>query len=706
MIKIILTEGDSWTAGDIIDPAIKEDLKGNVNSELNDNYRLPKVWPHKLGSKLKTEVLNTSVAGSSNDGIVRRVIENTLELIGKYDKDSIQVIIGLTSPERKDFYHKKDNDYGWDVLYPLDSSELTEERKLFKKVYSSIYWNKEEYLSRYLQSVFLIHTFLQAHGVQHFFFNAFYQDNSGDFGFDLHKSIELFKEKSGYPYLKSLGINALIYRYEDLVRHYYCNTSFKGYLDNFATDVYDGLHPNEKGHGIWAEYLYQFIKKRDTNCIHDMYNLTTYHDINEAVSAHYKDMPQLNEIDERGYPMMRPLYSYSDLNRKMEVSPKSFELLKEGENFYYFVQLHHDIILCAQHLRKLPLYVIKGLRNRTCKLILDDSLEGRNISVFLEEIYRKATNMELYLPNIYYITNNLYAEAQHVEFKRNNAIGYKEHLNVISYMYNVMDVNRLKSSTENIIEWGKLPKYVDIQEEIQYKKDNLKEIRSFLKVNRTGRPERNLFMLYVDKHNLYDKINISFPGLNPIEDIDSFASTKFSDLLSKDRVKSLKSKLPFDIDFSDASNHGAPGHQEGMFNADLPFNPVHYKNTFISIVFCAFPFDNACHLHSSTFNPMYCGHPVIQFGPKGHLAELKRRGFKTFSKWWSEDYDNIHDGWMRFEEICKIVHKLYKLTNEDLLEMYIDMKDVLQHNSNLIFNYDYHNKLTNRILYNNDSSIQ
>ena len=61
---------------------------------------------------------------------------------------------------------------------------------------------------------------------------------------------------------------------------------------------------------------------------------------------------------------------------------------------------------------------------------------------------------------------------------------------------------------------------------------------------------------------------------------------------------------------------------------------------------------------------------------------------------------------MRFEEICKIVHKLYKLTNEDLLEMYIDMKDVLQHNSNLIFNYDYHNKLTNRILYNNDSSIQ
>ena len=91
-------------------------------------------------------------------------------------------MIGLTSPERKDFYHKKDNDYGWDVLYPLDSSDLTEERKLFKKVYSSIYWNKEEYISRYLQSVFLIHQFLKHRGIQHTFFNAFYQDNDGKFG--------------------------------------------------------------------------------------------------------------------------------------------------------------------------------------------------------------------------------------------------------------------------------------------------------------------------------------------------------------------------------------------------------------------------------------------------------------------------------------------------------------------------------------------
>ena len=34
--------------------------------------------------------------------------------------------------------------------------------------------------------------------------------------------------------------------------------------------------------------------------------------------------------------------------------------------------------------------------------------------------------------------------------------------------------------------------------------------------------------------------------------------------------------------------------------------------------------------------------------------------------------------------------------------MYIDMKDVLQHNVNVIYNYDLHNSLTNKVLYNDE----
>ena len=41
--------------------------------------------------------------GSSNDGIVRRVLPNVLRLLTQYKPNELFVIIGWSSPERKDF---------------------------------------------------------------------------------------------------------------------------------------------------------------------------------------------------------------------------------------------------------------------------------------------------------------------------------------------------------------------------------------------------------------------------------------------------------------------------------------------------------------------------------------------------------------------------------------------------------------------------
>tara|TARA_R100000664_G_C2678580_1_gene87555 strand:- start:311 stop:661 length:351 start_codon:yes stop_codon:yes gene_type:complete len=114
---------------------------------------------------------------------------------------------------------------------------------------------------------------------------------------------------------------------------------------------------------------------------------------------------------------------------------------------------------------------------------------------------------------------------------------------------------------------------------------------------------------------------------------------------------------------------------------------------------CAFPFvTGCCHLHSSTFNPIYCGHPVIQFGPHKHLEILKEHGFMTFDKWWDESYDNFKQGWKRFDGVLKVVENLTKLSNRQLFELYKEMKEVIQHNSDLIQNYNIKEVLINRIL--------
>tara|TARA_R100001509_G_scaffold152670_2_gene113100 strand:- start:251 stop:598 length:348 start_codon:yes stop_codon:yes gene_type:complete len=112
----------------------------------------------------------------------------------------------------------------------------------------------------------------------------------------------------------------------------------------------------------------------------------------------------------------------------------------------------------------------------------------------------------------------------------------------------------------------------------------------------------------------------------------------------------------------------------------------------------AFAFDkDGYHLHSSTFNPMYCGHPIIQFAPHKTLEVMKQYGFKTFDKWWDESYDNEKDDWKRLQMIMDLVLEISEYDKKDLLHMYEDMKETLQHNISVLENYDIKTNLYDRI---------
>ena len=67
---------------------------------------------------------------------------------------------------------------------------------------------------------------------------------------------------------------------------------------------------------------------------------------------------------------------------------------------------------------------------------------------------------------------------------------------------------------------------------------------------------------------------------------------------------------------------------------------------------------------------------------------MKELGFKTFDKWWDESYDSEPNGWKRLQKVLDIIKEISSKSNEELLEMYIDMKDVLQHNVDLISKFD------------------
>jgi len=395
----------------------------------------------------------------------------------------------------------------------------------------------------------------------------------------------------------------------------------------------------------------------------------------------YENVPEINEVDNRGFSICRPLFSNSSLPHYFDVDVVEMDNFDFKSKFFYFVHVHHNQQLWPKHINLIPKKILDEVRKGNCKLIFDNTLEGRRIDGkhFLNPFYKSIDDLKLPTKNIYFITNDLIAEKTHSNYDR------KDKVNVISIMWNVFDVKRL-------IHEGHLPSRVNIENEIKYKSKN--NIKHFLKVNRTNRFERNLFMLFMNHHKLLDKSLISFPSF-PKESYPSF----FDKYTTDKNIKELMSKVPFDIDETDETNHGPAGVGEGKFNADLPFNPIHYRNSFISIVMCAFPFDiNGYHLHSSTFNPIYCGHPIIQFGPYESLKVMRDYGFKTFDKWWDESYDEERDDYLRLKKIMDIVLNVSKLSQNELINIYKEMKETLQHNVDVVKSYDMKSKLYDRIV--------
>ncbi len=261
MIKKILCDGDSWTAGDIVDPKLFGDKVEHVHHPDNDQYRLPKVWPHKLGELLGISVLNTSYAGSSNDAIVRRVMPTILKLLKNYKPEELFVIVGWSSPERRDFFY----DGEWRCFYPPEfvGLELTNDISKFKQIYLKYFWEKQEYITRYMQQNYLLHYFLKNKGIDHYFFDAFYERKHID------TDSKEFKEELGGMYNNieledDLSVvRSLTETTEEFFKirgRVFKEKSFRSSLmiddEHFDKTLWDGYHPNETGHELWAKELY------------------------------------------------------------------------------------------------------------------------------------------------------------------------------------------------------------------------------------------------------------------------------------------------------------------------------------------------------------------------------------------------------------------------------------------------------------------
>jgi hypothetical protein len=108
-----------------------------------------------------------------------------------------------------------------------------------------------------------------------------------------------------------------------------------------------------------------------------------------------------------------------------------------------------------------------------------------------------------------------------------------------------------------------------------------------------------------------------------------------------------------------------------------------YPDFFVEIVCETFLSGNSFYPTEKTWRPFVCRTPFLTLGPRGFLANLHKLGFRTFSQWWDESYDqdaDLDNGRVAINSIQQTQQRLSMLSTQELEGMYIEMSSTLEHN--------------------------
>ena len=113
-----------------------------------------------------------------------------------------------------------------------------------------------------------------------------------------------------------------------------------------------------------------------------------------------------------------------------------------------------------------------------------------------------------------------------------------------------------------------------------------------------------------------------------------------------------------------------------------------YLNTYFSLITETLFYEHGHYISEKTFKGITHMHPFVVAGKPGILKQLKKWGFKTFSDFWDESYDDIKDNSERMIKVFELSKKLIEKTNEEWDSMYEKLIPILEYNRNHLLTYN------------------
>jgi hypothetical protein len=152
-------------------------------------------------------------------------------------------------------------------------------------------------------------------------------------------------------------------------------------------------------------------------------------------------------------------------------------------------------------------------------------------------------------------------------------------------------------------------------------------------------------------------------------------------------------KLAPGIDYHRGNPDSVDSDASAYYHAD------DFIDTDISVVLETL-FDDRIHLTEKILRSIAVGHPFILAAGPGSLSLLKKYGFKTFSPWIDESYDNEANHEKRLDMIVNEINRIQNLDPEVYKIMIADCQAIAQHNRDHFFSQDFLSIISQELITN------
>lgn len=213
--------------------------------------------------------------------------------------------------------------------------------------------------------------------------------------------------------------------------------------------------------------------------------------------------------------------------------------------------------------------------------------------------------------------------------------------------------------------------------------------KKYLNFNRRWREHRPLLTLLLYHKNLLDSGHVSFAPCEHHRNWDeiwdglivgSLMNQELFDMVQASQgVKSMP-PLYLDTDELD-TNRAELTNSTNKYYEDTYFSVIsettfYYRDTFL----------NSRFITEKTFKAIVMKHPFVLVSIPKSLEVLKKLGYKTFSPWINEDYDQEMDDNKRILMILKEIERLCNLSANELGDFLLATKEICEYNHSLLKN--------------------